>query len=96
MGRPTLEDFERDAFQDSEFKDEYERLQPVWELRRKMIKLRMEKGLSQAEVARKMGTKRSSISRLEGGEKVSFPTLATLSKYANALGCKVKVEFEPI
>ena len=47
-------------------------------------------------VAEKMGTNKSSISRLECGEKISFPTLATLSKYANALGYKINVEFEPI
>lgn len=45
MGRPTFEDFKKKAFKDSEFKAEYDRLAPVWELRKKMIKLRLEKGI---------------------------------------------------
>ena len=96
MGRPTFKHFKIEALKDSETKKEYEKLAPVWEIRKKMIRLRLEKGLTQAEIAAKMGTSKSSISRLESGGKVSFPTLATLSKYAEALGCKVKVEFEPM
>jgi DNA-binding XRE family transcriptional regulator len=90
----SFESFKKEALQDPETKKEYERLAPVWDLRRKMIKLRLEKGMTQSEVAEKMGTNKSSISRLECGENISFPTLDTLSKYANALGYKVKVEFE--
>ena len=94
MGRPTFKHFKREALKDPETRKEYDRLASVWELRKKMIKLRLEKGMTQAEVAEKMGTNKSNISRLESGEKVSFPTLATLSKYAEALGCRVRVDFE--
>ncbi|MCF8088276.1 MAG: helix-turn-helix domain-containing protein, partial [Desulfotignum sp.] len=69
---------------------------PIWELRKELIKLRLKEGKTQEQVAAIMGTKKSNISRLESGEKVSFPTLSTISKYANALGYKVKLEFEHI
>nr|WP_320016759.1 helix-turn-helix transcriptional regulator [uncultured Desulfobacter sp.] len=80
---------------DPEFKKEYDRLTPMWELRQKMIALRIEKGLTQEQIAKKMGTKRSNISRLEANVD-SFPTYKTLEKYAAALDCKIRIEFEPL
>lgn len=96
MNRPTLEDFKKEAMTDPEFKKEYEALAPVWELRKELIKLRLKEGKTQEQVAELMGTQKSNISRLECGENVSLPTLATIAKYANALGYKVKVVFESI
>jgi DNA-binding XRE family transcriptional regulator len=96
MNRPTFEDFKKEAMADPEFKKEYESLAPVWELRKKLIMLRIKEGKTQEQVAKLMGTQKSNISRLESGEKISFPTLSTISKYANALGYKVKLEFEPL
>jgi DNA-binding XRE family transcriptional regulator len=96
MNRPTFEDFKNEAMADPEFKKEYEALAPIWELRKELIKLRLREGKTQEQVAALMGTKKSNISRLESGGKVTFPTLSTISKYANALGYKVKLEFEPI
>ena len=55
-----------------------------------MIRARAEAGLTQAELAARVGTTQSAIARLEGG-RVS-PSLATLRKYAAALGKRLKVE----
>ena len=96
MSRPTFKNFKEKAFKNSEVKKEYDALIPIYELRKKLIRMRISKGLTQAEIAKKMGTKKSNISRLECGEIVSYPTLTTISKYAGALGYKVNVEFEPI
>jgi len=96
MHRPSFKNFKEKALQDPEFRKEYEAMAPVWELRKKLIKLRIKEGKTQEQVAKLMGTQKSNISRLESGEKVSFPTLATISKYANALGYKVNLEFEPL
>ena len=96
MNRPTFKNFKEKALTNPEVKREYDELVPVYELRKKLINMRISKGLTQAEIAKKMGTNKSNISRLECGEKVSFPTLATISKYAGALGYKVNVEFESI
>jgi DNA-binding XRE family transcriptional regulator len=94
MNRPTFESFKKEAMADPEFKKEYEAMAPVWELRKKLIKLKIKEGKTQEQVAKLMGTQKSNISRLESGDKVSFPTLSTISKYANALGYKVNIEFE--
>jgi len=96
MNRPTFEDFKKEAMADPGFKKEYEALAPIWELRKKLIMLRLKEGKTQEQVAKLMGTQKSNISRLESGEKVSFPTLSAISKYANALGYKVNLECEPL
>ncbi len=96
MSDLSYESFKKEALKDPETKKEFEALEPVWDLRRKLIKLRSEKGFTQEQLAKLMGTNKSSISRLECGEKISFPTLSTISKYANALGYTIDIEFKPI
>lgn len=92
----SFESFKKEALSNPGVKAEYDALKPVFELRRKLIRMRMEKGMTQEQLAERMGTRRSNISRLEAGDNISFPTLKTISKYAEALGYKVKVEFEPV
>ena len=52
---------------------------------------RKEKGVTQEELAKRMGTTQSAIARLESGKGKHSPTLATLQKYARALGCHLEV-----
>jgi DNA-binding XRE family transcriptional regulator len=96
MARPTYKDFKEKALRDTEIKAEYDALEPVYELRKKLIEMRTRKGLTQAELAKIMHTQKSNISRLECGENISFPTLDTINKYARALGYKVNIEFNPL
>lgn len=55
-----------------------------------MLQARAAAGVTQAEMAERMGTTQSAIARLEGG-RVS-PSVATLQKYARALGKRLKIE----
>jgi DNA-binding XRE family transcriptional regulator len=55
------------------------------------LKARAEQGLTQAQVAEKIGTTQSAVARMESGGGKHSPSLATLSKYAEALGCKLEV-----
>ena len=55
-----------------------------------MIRARGEAGLTQGALAARMGTTQSAIARLEGG-RVS-PSVATLQKYAAAVGKRLRVE----
>ena len=48
-------------------------------------------GITQAEVAERIGTTQSSVARLESGTGKHSPSLATLQKYAHALGCRLEV-----
>jgi len=54
-----------------------------------LIAARLEAGLSQAEVARRMGVPQPAVVRLEGG--THSPTLSTLARYAKAIGVSLKV-----
>jgi transcriptional regulator with XRE-family HTH domain len=47
--------------------------------------------LTQAQVAEKIGTSQSAVARMESGSGKHSPSLATLTKYADASGCKLEV-----
>ena len=78
-------------------KAEYDALQPEFTLLKSMLKARQEAGLSQAEIAKRMGTKAPAITRLESSliSGKHSPSLATLKKYAEAVGCHLEIELAP-
>jgi DNA-binding XRE family transcriptional regulator len=91
----SFEDFKEEALKDSEVKAEYEALKPGYELRRKLIELRVKAGLTQEEMAQKLHTQKSNISRLENVNTKSSPRLSTLEDYAEAVGYQVNIDFVP-
>lgn len=66
-------------------------------LLRELLLARQRSGLTQAEVAEKMGTKPPAVTRLETAlsDQRHSPTIATLKKYAQAVGCKLEVHLVP-
>lgn len=74
---------------DPAVKAEYDRLAPEFEIAAELIRARQRAGLSQAELAERMGTSQSTIARLESGQ--TLPSTKTLLRYAQATGSKVKV-----
>jgi transcriptional regulator with XRE-family HTH domain len=74
---------------DPEFRAEYEALQPEFEFRRKLIQARLAAGLTQAQLAERIGTKQSSISRLEGGD--TEPSFDMLRRLAAALNVSFEI-----
>lgn len=73
-----------------EFQAEYEKADAEFAVIEALIKARTRANLSQAELARRIGTTQSAIARLEGGG-VS-PSLSTLQRYAEATGSKLQIE----
>ncbi|PIP29143.1 transcriptional regulator, partial [Candidatus Kuenenbacteria bacterium CG23_combo_of_CG06-09_8_20_14_all_39_39] len=69
----------------------YDELGPEFELIQMIIEKRIKQNLTQSELAEKLGTKQSAISRLERG--AYNPTLAFLRKTANALGAEIHISF---
>lgn len=67
---------------------EYEALVPGFQLARELIEARVKAGLTQEEVAQRMGTSQPTVARLESGHK---PSLKTLERYAEAVGMKVGI-----
>ena len=72
----------------------YEDMEIEFSLLRQMLKARRDAGLTQADVAAKMGTKAPAVTRLESslGSGKHSPSLVTLQRYAEAVGCKLEVK----
>jgi transcriptional regulator with XRE-family HTH domain len=77
---------------DPEIKSEYDRLGPEYEIIEAIIRKRIEKNLSQKQLATKMGTKQSALSRLESG--TYNPSLLFLKKIATALDSKLSISIK--
>lgn len=69
----------------------YERARSAFELAEQVRQLREAKGLSQAELARRIGSTQPSVARLEAGGVA--PTIETLERIAAALGLHLAVSF---
>jgi transcriptional regulator with XRE-family HTH domain len=72
----------------------FEGMRTEFSLLRQLLKARAKAGLSQAEVAKKMGTQAPAITRLESAliSGKHSPSLATLQRYAKAVGCELEVK----
>lgn len=90
----THEEMVAKMLKNPEVKAEHDALEPEFELLDELLKARDEAGLTQEEVARRMGTSRPAVARIEagGGSKRHSPSIATLRKYAEAVGCKLQVK----
>lgn len=86
------EEFLKRAFKRKGFKDAYEASELEYQVARQMLKARFRAKLTQDAVAERMGTTKSAISRLESASKHA-PSLATLKRYAEAVGCDLSVKF---
>jgi DNA-binding XRE family transcriptional regulator len=76
------------------FTEAYEALELEYTVASQMLKARARAGLTQDAVAERMGTTKSAISRLESAGKHA-PSLATLKRYARAVGCEIQVKLVP-
>ncbi|MCE4538571.1 helix-turn-helix domain-containing protein [Pelomonas sp. P7] len=76
------------------FSEAYDSLELEYALAGQMLKARAKAGLTQDAVAERMGTTKSAISRLEAAGRHT-PSLATLKKYAAAVGCDLQVKLVP-
>jgi transcriptional regulator with XRE-family HTH domain len=56
-----------------------------------VLKARVSAGLTQAEVAARVGTTQSAIARLESAAPKHSPTIVTLQRYAKAMGYKLEI-----
>ena len=81
--------FKKQLLKDKEIKQTYEELGPEFEIIKLFIQWRFNRGISQRDLARRIGTKQSAISRFEKGRY--NPTLHFLNKMANGLEAKVKI-----
>jgi transcriptional regulator with XRE-family HTH domain len=81
-----------------EVKAEYDAQAEEFGLLDELLRARQRAGLTQAEVAKRMGTMTPAVARLEGGggKNRHSPSLATLRKYAKAVGCRLEIKLRPL
>jgi ribosome-binding protein aMBF1 (putative translation factor) len=84
-----FEVFRAEMLANPEVKAEYDRLAPEFEFSMELLQARLRAGLSQAELAERMGTSQSTIARLESGQ--TLPSTKTLLRFAEATGSKLEL-----
>lgn len=80
----------KELLSDPEVKKEYDKLAPRYALISALIAARLKKGMTQKDVAERIGTKQSAIARLESGNV--NPSLEFLQKIAQVMGYKLTVK----
>ena len=93
----THKDLVRKMLKDPAVKAEYDAQAEEFALLDELLRARRRAGLTQAEVAARMGTKTPAVARLEagGGSRQHSPSVATLRKYARAVGCRLEIRLRP-
>lgn len=86
----SFDSFKKRLMADADFEEEYERLRPRYEVISQIIEARKELNMTQEELARRIGTQKSNISRLESGNY--NPSLDFLIKVAQGLGKELKIQ----
>jgi transcriptional regulator with XRE-family HTH domain len=89
----THDELIKKALSNPEVRAAYDAMETEFALLRQMLRARNKAGLTQAEVAERMGTKAPAITRLESSltSGKHSPSLATLQRYAKAVGCRLQV-----
>lgn len=88
------EELRQKALSHTNVKKEFDLLEPEYALVRRMLAARKKAGLTQADVAERMGTKTPAIARLERSLITGnhSPSIFTLRKYAEAVNCHLDIK----
>ena len=84
-----MKELHKQSMRDPKYREAYDALEDEFSLASELIRARTRAGLTQAEVAERMGTKQSAISRIEAGKNVS---VEKLRGYAEAVGGQLKIQ----
>jgi transcriptional regulator with XRE-family HTH domain len=87
----TQKELKAHALERADVKAAYDQLDEEFAFLDEFLKARASAGITQAEIAERIGTTQSVIARLESGSGKHSPSLATLQKYAHALGCRLEL-----
>jgi ribosome-binding protein aMBF1 (putative translation factor) len=91
----TLNEFiDNKIQQDDEFAQHYEREQIINNIAVMIANARKERHMTQSELAKKIGSKQSVVSRLESGSSSFIPSLETLVKVADALNMRLTLQLQ--
>src|SRR4030065_1029397 len=88
----TFKKFKARARARPEVKKAYDELTEEFAFIDEVLKARTASGLTQAELAARVGTTQSAIARLESGTPKHSPSIVTLQRYARAMGYRVEIK----
>ncbi len=88
----SFEEVKKLLMKDEEFKTEYDKLKPRYDVISQIIEERARQDITQEELALRVGTQKSNISRLESG--TYNPSLDFLIKVAHSLGKEIKLTLQ--
>ena len=93
----THEEMVKRMLEEPAVKAEYEAQAEEHTLLDELLRARQRAGLTQGEVAARMGTKPPAVARLEagGGSRRHSPSIASLRRYAEAVGCRLEIRLRP-
>ena len=89
-----FKDYLKEQLEDTDFRKEYEALEPEFAIIQAIIDARKECGITQKELSARTGIAQADISKLENGN--ANPSLKTLCRLAAGMGLKMKIEFSPM
>jgi transcriptional regulator with XRE-family HTH domain len=89
--RSSLKNFKARALARPDVRREYEKLEEEFEILDEILRARAEAGVTQAELAARIGTTQSAVARLETARGKHSPSIETLKRYASALGYRLQV-----
>ena len=90
----TYKEYKNKCLEDSNFKKEYDDLEPEYDIIDAMIKARKEKGITQKQLSELTGISQADISRIENGTR--NPSLEMIKRLATGMGMRLKLEFIPV
>ena len=90
----TLQSLKAELLSDADTRAEYDALADEFNMARELISARSRAGLTQGEVAARMGTTQSVVARLESGKRA--PSMRSVQRYAQAVGARAVVHLESV
>jgi ribosome-binding protein aMBF1 (putative translation factor) len=88
----TLDTFKQELLSDKDTTAAYADMADEFAIVRELIAARARAGLSQTEVAQRMGTTQSAVARLESGKRL--PSMRTVERFAQAVGGRLVLRIE--
>ena len=88
-----ISDMHKKWMKEPNYRRAYEALEEEFVLASAVMDVRNRAGLTQAQLARKMGTTQPVVARLESGR--TRPSMRTLDRLAEATGSRLRISFEP-
>lgn len=89
----NFETFKKEMLSNPDVKEEYDALEPEFDIIQAMIDARKQQHLTQKELAERTGITQADISRIENGTR--NPSLEMIKRLAKGMGMRLKLEFIP-